>query len=249
MLNVFALTLRELAELLLIAETLNLCLRQNGRQELFRWVVAGGAAGMLLAGLLATRWTGRGGLGEGTTAAVTVVVALLVMALTTGMLSSVTLLRQRVERFVESRLDGSGVPWAIPAFAAAVSFREFAEIAVFINALGQDISGPDIAAAIALGVLASACLARVYRRWGARLTLMQMFAVSTLLMSALSVHLLIEGVGALLHLRLDADSAWREALLPFLDGGPLHKWLWVTLMLPPILIVARRWWHGAALAA
>lgn len=247
MFNAFAVTLREIAELLLILQALQLCLRRNGRPDLFRFALQGAGAGAGVAAVVSL-WT-RGALGDVAMATLQVTFALLVIALTTGLLSSITLLRQRVEGLIAQRIHAPWAPAMVAGFAAIVAFREVAEVAIFLGAIGDAVGQTDALTGALCGVLATAGLVFLYRPLRARLTRAGLFGLSTVLMSALAAKLLVDGVGTLLHARWGADSAWMAMVLPFLEGGAWHTALCAALMLPPVALLARRWWHGASTGA
>ncbi len=242
--SAFVVTLREIAELLLIAESARLCLLQQQRAALLLQLALGLAAG-LLAGATFGIWAAAGGLGARGQALITLVFALTMVSVTTTALFSRSAILRHVQDSAAGWTQAKSTPLLVFVFAAFVGFRESAEIVIFLSAVQRRSGLSDALAGAALGTVAAALLTMAYRRLSMRVNLLRLFQLSALVMVALCVKLLIDAVGHLLSAQFAADSVWITASAPFLEGGRWHAALCAALMAVPMLALLRRWWFEA----
>lgn len=246
MLDAFFVTLRELAELLLIAGAMRLCLQQNGRQDLAPLVLPSASVGVAAA-LGLSAWAVTSEMPQEAVAIATVIFAAGVLLLTTGMLSSAQGIRRHTDAVMSHWIASVDGRLPVVAFAGFAGFREAMEVTLFLRPLVSTDGAADAMTGVLLGLAGGAGLTLLYRRAHARFELLWLFRLSAVLMALLSIHLLIAGLGELLHVQFPPDSELLLAANPFLDGGRWHGLLCGLLLVPPLVSLARSWWHEAAL--
>ncbi len=245
MFNAFVITLREAAELLLIAEAIRLCVVDRRSRAIWHCAVAGIAIGVCIGALLGWK-AGSAGLSANVLATLTLLFALAVMLLASGLLSSSRELLTDVQLRLDAWLDRRfGALW-ICGFGLVVGLRETLETTVFL----LDIARTDGLQAATLGglggIAVAVALVGVYRSLQGRIGLERLFQISALFMVLVAAELTISAVSDLARLNLPAGSALLGALEPYLSGGPWSAWVWAAFIAPPLLLMMRRWWTGTA---
>lgn len=247
MLNAFLVALREIAELLVIAEAFRAYLHHENRQSQVKFVYAGLGAGTL-AGLSLSLWLLSASSLPWTRVIASILVGATGLILAAGMLSSVKAIRSRVHESLDiwtGRVTARVAVTGVAAFAAA---REALEISLFLQANAPSVGWPATCAGAAAGVIAAVCLGALFRVAARRANLLLMFQLSTLVLALLAIHLLTQGVGDLLYVvtPLDARGPVVAAATPFLPGGTHYLKVCAILMILPIIAMVKHWWRDSA---
>tara|TARA_Y100001972_G_C7645673_1_gene324480 strand:+ start:226 stop:1080 length:855 start_codon:yes stop_codon:yes gene_type:complete len=246
MFDVFAVTLRELAEVMLILGALSATVRSAGRAPLMRAAWWG-----LVAGALPALWAGvyvldarMGPVAEGTLACA---MALGTLSVATGMCASVSHLRGRVERLIEPWLDHPSSGVALMLFMAFVAFRETLEIAVFTRSIVAESHAGEVVTGLLLALAAGYLLVVAWRWLRVRTGMLAAFRLSALLLCMLSVQLLLHGIAVLNKAPVwgAAGAHFRDWIALFLEGGPFYGWVFAALMALPVRWHLRAWWMHA----
>ena len=246
MFDVFAITLREFAELVLIVGSLGVYLHKTGRGDLLGCIGWGVAIGLVPASALALVLIDAT-FGSAIEAALAILMACGMLAMAIGMGASAGTIRGRVQLFFDAWLERSGASFAVIAFVALMSFRELLEVAVFARAIHARVGAPDTLTGMALGVAATGLLWPAWLWLRMRAGILMMFRLSALLLSLMSIQLLLHGVAQLLHTPVFASAGpgLAAAFGPFLAGGPRYGLVCTALMLIPASLLARGWWRRA----
>ncbi len=244
MFDVFAVTLRELAELLLVLGTLVGCLRAAGRRRPAGPVAAGLGAGLACAAAFGG-WLYR-------QPADSLVLILLTMGMALGMLLTIgTLLftirdiRRRADAWASAWQGRPAMAWAAGGLALLATLRESAELLLYLRMAARAHPQDAVAWGLALGVLAAACLALAWRSLRTRVSLGLVFRISALLLTLLTVEMLLECLPDLLRSPALADgpgaglAAWLDELL---TSSLWYYGLGAALAALPLLAMLRRWW-------
>ncbi len=245
--NAFIVTLREAAELLLIAEALRAYLQHEGQQRAMPRLYVGLVTGVLLGSCLAL-WLSSLPWDPRVSAVATIVLGLFIMTLASGMLATARAIHSRIQIRLAAWTERAALPAVVFSFAAIAAFRESMEVVFLLQSMVSDTDHMAIGAGLALGLTAAAALASAYRKVRARIDILILFQASSLLLSLLAIELLLGGVGRLLApAQEDVPlGAVAQAMSPFLEGGRWYGWVCGALMLLPASILARAWWHGSA---
>ncbi|MDY0743966.1 FTR1 family protein [Paucibacter sp. R3-3] len=249
MFNAFLVTLREIAELLVIAEGLRAYLRHENQRHRLRQVHVGMISGALLGVGLST-WLIELSWDAMPRAAISAAIGATVLMLATGMLSSVRSLQSKVQDALERWGERTAMPAAIIGVAAFAACRETVELSLFLDATWPVAGTTATLAGAALGVGCAAGLALVYRQIATRVNLLLLFQLSTLILALMATELLLGGLGRWLAIATADDaqgSAVRSIATPFLEGGRWYVGVCMTLMLLPGAAVARAWWRESAI--
>lgn len=245
MFEVFLLTLRELAELLLIVDALNSYLHRSGRAELNTHVIRGTLAGVALGVTLTLVLVAVAApLDPRVQALITIAFALGVLALASGMFSSARVIRSRLHASLDMWIESSHAPLAVMGLAAFMALRETLEVTLFVHAMGHGQDPGQAIYGVMLGTAGAGLLALAYRSIQARIGLLAAFRLSAMVLSLLVIQLLLKGMGALLssYATVSGSAGWVTLLTPFLEGGEWHGWACLSLMLFPATLMARQWW-------
>ena len=250
MFDAFAITLRELAELILIVGSLHVCLRESRRFSLIKYVGWGLGLGLAPAAALSVLLMDAS-VDRNVSAGLSTLMAVGILVMATSMAASVRQIRGRVHLFHEAWLDSQAAPFLVVAFVALSAFRESLEIAVFVRAIGARSGMADAAAGVLLGVAATGLLLPAWQWLHLRARLLLAFRVSALLLALLAIQLLLYSVADLLRIPelRDDGVAWALTVAPFFEEGARHAWLCAVLMLPPLYWVLRGWWSETAARA
>lgn len=233
------LVLRECAELMLVIWAAQTCLVGVQRQDLRKYLWAGTAAGVALGlGLVAVlalrQW------GVRTEAVMNIALGLGVLFMACAMLSSRADIEGHVAGWFHDALDQPAAPALVAGFAALAAVREAAEVGVFLHAAVPHQGVAGVWAGAALGLAAAGMVALAFRTLHARVPLLALFQLSSLLLCLIAIQLTLESVGRLLaSYPALADSPLAALLSP---EGKAFGYLCALLMVPPALAVIRRWW-------
>lgn len=243
MFDAFAITLREVAELILIVGSLAAYLRQAGRGDLIACIGWGLAIGLVPASALAAVLIDAE-FGSGVEAALAAAMATGVLLMAVGMGASAGKIRGRVQLFFDAWLERPAAPAAVIVFVALASFRESLEIAVFARSIHAREGTADALAGVIFGAAAASLLLPAWRWLRVRSGMLMVFRASALLLSLLSIQLLLHGVSELLRAPMFTSSGFDLVAIaePFLEGGSRYGWVCAVLMLLPVSLLARGWW-------
>lgn len=245
MFDAFAVTLRELAELMLIVGALGACLFQTRRLRLMPYIAWGLVLGLVPAAALAVVLMDAAfdGVVE---AALSTVMGFGVLLVAMSMAASAGSIKSRVQILIEGWLERRSAPAIIVGFIALAAFRESLEVAVFMRSISARSGVAEALAGMLLGMVAAGLLVPIWKWLRIRSGLLVLFRASALLLSLLSIQMMLHGISDLLRLQATArdGDAWPAAIDPFLEGGALHFWLCAALMLVPLLHMVRGWWGG-----
>jgi high-affinity iron transporter len=196
-----AIALREGFELSLLIAALLAFVRKSGRAsaDAPRWVHLGWLSAVP-AGVATWFLVGRavGGahreLTEGVLTLFAAAMLLFVSHFVLGRLES-----HRWLRFLERKMTGAGERWSLATVAFVAAYREAIEIVLFFRALALDAPGRGlvIAAGAATGVVALIALVKIMSALGRRLNPRPLMMVSSVLLTAIAVSLVGQGVRAL----------------------------------------------------
>jgi high-affinity iron transporter len=244
--DAFAVTLRELAELMLIVVSLAACLVHAHRPRLVPYIAWGLVLGLVPAAALAVMLMDAAVNGT-VEAAVSTLTGLGVLLVAMRMASSEGRIRSRVQLVLETWLDRPGAAAVVVAFVALAAFRESLEVAVFMRSISARSGTFDALAGMAFGVAAAGLLLPIWKWLRIRSGLLMVFRASALLLSLLSIQMLLHGISELHRLQAAAgrELPWATAVEPFLEGGSQYAWLCAALMTIPLLQMVRGWWAGA----
>jgi hypothetical protein len=118
--------------------------------------------------------------------------------------------------------------------------REAAEVGVFLHAAVPHQGVGAVWAGALLGLAAAAMVALAFRTLHARVPLLALFQLSSLLLCGIAIRLTLESVGRLLASYPALAGSPLAALLS--PEGKAFGYLCALLMVPPALAVIRRWW-------
>lgn len=160
--DAFAVTLRELAELMLITGSLCAYLHQARRSDLVVYVGWGIGLGLApAAGLAVLLMDSEMDRSVEATLATLMVIGVLIMA--TSMVGSAGSIRGRVQLFLDAWLERPGASIVVVAFVALASFRESFEVAVFMRSIGMRAGSLDALLGLVLGIAAAGLLVPVWK--------------------------------------------------------------------------------------
>jgi len=241
MFNALFVTLRECAELLLIAQAAAEYLRNAARADLARGLpgamVLGVLAGAALSAAAAVYpWDPR------LSAGISALFAAAILFLTTSMLSSAQIIRSRTQLAADAWMERPSATIWVAVFGVIVGLRESVELAFFLHETHDEAGPADTAAGFGLGLVATGLLAAAYRPLRTRVGMLSVFRLSALLMALLSIQLILKGCTELVLASVAHDSTLPERLAPFMEGGAWYGWLCAALMLYPLVAMARAWW-------
>jgi high-affinity iron transporter len=197
-----AIALREGFELSLLIAALLAFVRKSGHAEEARWVHVGwllaipaGIASWFLVG--AALQGARRELTEGVLTLIAAAMLLFVSHFVLGKLES-----RKWLKFLEKRTTEAArttVHWPLASMAFIAAFREAMEIVLFFRALvlGAPGHGTAVAAGAAVGVLGLSALVLVMSQLGRRLNPRPVMLASSVLLTALAVSLVGQGIHAL----------------------------------------------------
>jgi high-affinity iron transporter len=240
-----AIALREGFEIALLISALLAFVRKSGHPESapyvhYGWLLAlpAGAVTWFVVG--AALGGARRELTEGVLTLVAAGMLLFVSHFVLGKLESMRWLK-----FLEKKTrDSSTRPWPLMMVAFVAVYREAIEVVLFFRALALDSPGRAgaIAAGVAVGALALAALVFVMQQLGRRLNPRPVMVVSGILLTALALSLVGQGVRALQEGGYLPLSPWRL----FGDGVPVLG-LYPTIeglgtQLAVLALVLLPWW-------
>jgi high-affinity iron transporter len=194
----FAIALREGFELSLLIAALLAFVRKSGRGELARYIHLGWAAavpvGLATWFVIGAALSGaRRELTEGILTLVAAAMLLFVSHFVLGRMES-----RKWLKFLERRTKGAA-PWPLVGVAFVAAYREAIEIVLFFRALALD--SPEgkwaIVAGAASGVAVLVLLVQVMSYFGKRLNPRPVMLVSSILLTAIAISLVGQGVRAL----------------------------------------------------
>ncbi|CAN5524108.1 hypothetical protein BH10PSE18_BH10PSE18_16070 [soil metagenome] len=248
MYDAFLVTLRETAELLLIAGAMCAYLNRAGRPGMKRNVAAGMALGIGAAFCFTFLLPRAASIDPRWDPSFTVIAAIGVLIVALGMAASTQRIRTRIQLAMEGRLDKPGAGLFIVGLAALLALREGLEVLVFLRAFQARAGEGGILPGMACGLLAAGLCAVAWRSFGAQLRLPLVFRLSAVMLVFLSVELLVAGVTDLLRVQaaIDHRDALTEVVAPFARGGAWHLRLCLLLMVAPVLHIASGWWRETA---
>jgi high-affinity iron transporter len=197
-----AIALREGFEISLLVAALLAFLRKSGHGDQARWVHVGWTAA-IPAGVITWFAVGaalagaRRELTEGVLTLVAAAMLLFVSHFVLGKLES-----RKWLKFLERRTTSAAnrsVHWPLVSVAFVAAYREAIEIVLFFRALALDSPGArwSIVAGASVGVLALVAVVRVMSALGKRLNPRPVMVVSGLLLTAIAISLVGQGVRAL----------------------------------------------------
>jgi high-affinity iron transporter len=248
----FTIALREGFELSLLLAALLAFLRKSGRSELARYVHYGWLAAVPAGALT---WFAVGALLGG--AHRELAEGLLTLAAAAMLLFVSHFVLGRAEarkwlKFLERRTTTAAraaIPWPLVSVAFVAAFREAVEIVLFFKALVLDSEGGAlwVLGGAAAGVTTLAALVMAMNRLGRRLNPRPVMTASSILLSAIAVSLVGQGIRALQeggYLRLSPIGAgtWKVGLLglyPTIEGIAAQV-IVVLLILVPVLLEKMR---------
>lgn len=237
------LVLRECAELMLIAWTVRACLIRVQRRELVRHLHIGLAVGALLGALmvhlLTTRnWSARAD------AVLSIALGLAVLSMASAMLSSRLAIDSHVGKWLQDAIDAPSGYAFVALFSALAALRETVETGIFLHAVTAEHGWRDAVGGAVLGLVAALMVALAFRTLQARVPLLAIFRLSSLLLCLIAIQLTLEGLGGLLATwpRLEGLGLV-DVLTP---GHSAYGYLCALLMLGPVTVVIRRWWGESA---
>lgn len=214
MLQAFVITLREGLEAFLIVAISLAYLRKSGRGELAKgvyWGIAAALAVSALGGYLLFHAANQEFL-EGPLA---LVAAISVLTLTVHMWRAGRRMQGEIEGHlkVSAQRSGAAALTGVFLFTLLMIGREGVETALLLMQLQAT---PYLAAGAAIGILAAACVASLWSRYGHRVNLGLFFQVTAIFLFVFVVQLLIQGVhetseqgylpySTIIH---DATEAW-----------------------------------------
>lgn len=246
MFDAFAVTLRELAELMLIVLSLGACLVHARRARLLPYIAWGLVLGLVPAAAIAVLLMDAAfdGMVE---AALSTVMGLGVLLVAMRMAASEGHIRSRVQLALEAWLDRPGAAAVVVAFVALAAFRESLEVAVFMRSISARSGTVDALVGMMFGMVAAGLLVPIWKWLRIRSGLLMVFRASALLLSLLSIQMLLHGISELHRLQSASgrELPWAAAIEPFLEGGAQYFWLCGALMVIPLLHMVRGWWAGA----
>jgi len=245
MFNALFVTLRELAELLIIAQAATGYLRAAGRGDLARRIPRTMGMGVL-AGVALSAWASVHPWDPRVSASISILFAVAVLFLTSGMLSSAQIIRSRMQLAVDAWMERHSAALWVGLFGAIVGLRETVELAFFLHQAHDQAGAQDTVLGFALGLVATGLLVAAYRPMRARVDMLSVFRLSTLLMALLSIQLVLRGCAELLTASVAEDSPLLHRLAPFLEGGAWYGWVCATLMVVPLVAMAREWWSESS---
>ena len=192
MLQAFVITLREGLEAFLIVAISLAYLRKSGRAELTKAVYSGIAAAVAvsaLGGYLLFNAANQ----EWLDGPLALVAAVSVLTLTVHMWRAGRQMKGEIEGHLKVSAQRAGVAalTGVFLFTLLMIGREGVETALLLMQLHAT---PNLAAGAAIGVLAAACVAWLWSRFGHRLNLGLFFQVTAIFLFVFVVQLLIQGV-------------------------------------------------------
>jgi high-affinity iron transporter len=237
------LVLREAAELIFIALSACAYLRRIGRGDLLSHLTHGWVGGGVVAAAVVVLLS-LNECDDRVEAALSIGLGLSVLFMAIAMLSSRNAIDEHVRGRMEDYLEGRAGVRTVVALGAFASFRETFETGVFLHAfIVENGLGPALAGT-ALGVALTGLMAVSYRSLQSRISLFALFRISTLVLSLIAIQLILEGIGALMiiYARGPSDTLQlaAESLTP---GQPSYFYVCLALMLGPLYLVVRHWWH------
>lgn len=241
MFNALFVTLREFAELLIIAQAAIGYLRGAARSDLARGVPRAMVLGVL-AGAALSAWAVSHTWDPRVSAGISILFAVAVLFLTSSMLSSAQIIRSRMQLAADAWMERPSAALWVGLFGTIVGLRETVELAFFLHQTHDQVGARDTATGFALGLLATALLVAAYQPMRARINMLSVFRLSTLLMALLSIQLILKGCTELVLASVAADSPLPHRLAPFMEGGAWYAWVCAALMVVPLVAMARKWW-------
>lgn len=248
--DVFAVTLRELAELLLVLGALAGCLRAAGRPRPAWPVALGTGLGAACAAAFGT-WLYRQPPHALAPALFTIAMAL-GMLLTIGtLLFTIRDICRRTDAWAAGWRGQRAASWMAGGLAALATVRECAELLLYLRMAARTGMPQDLVAGTTLAVLAACCLGLAWRVLRHRVSLGLAFRISALLLTLLTVEMLLEGIAELLQWWVQAggpgagSAAWLHGLL---TDGLGYYWLGGVLAAVPLSFMLRRWWSESSKA-
>jgi high-affinity iron transporter len=199
-----AIALREGFELSLLLAALLAFLRKSGKSELARYVhlgwLAAVPAGAITWFLIGAALGGaRRELTEGILTLVAAGMLLFVSHFVLGRMESRKWLKFLERKTTSAAGRSGGVPWPLVAVAFVAAYREAIEIVLFFRALVLDAPGGGlaIAAGAATGIVLLVALVKGVQALGKRLNPRPVMLVSSILLTAIAISLVGQGVRAL----------------------------------------------------
>lgn len=244
MFDAFLVTWRELAETLLILALLRECAVRAGRADvsvLIRQGLALAAVGIATSAAAIVAFATE----PAFDALLTIAAALGVALMATGMAASARGIGRSMSAHLHRWVEGPGSSMMIVALVCFLVLREGLEMFILLRAIARDVGlGPMLSGA-ALGVVAPGLTISIWA-WGrARFGLLVVFRLSAILLLALAISLMLQGLQSLLESRwlpLDHER-WLAATAPFMADGRWHAWIYWALLLPPLAYFAKTWWR------
>ena len=241
MFNALFVTLREFAELLLIAQAAGEYLRKASRGDLARGLPRAMGLGVL-AGAALSAWAAVYPWDPRLSAGISALFAAAILFLTTSMLSSAQIIRSRTHLAADVWMALPSATLWVGVFGVIVGLRESVELAFFLHETHDEVGPADTATGFGLGLLATGLLVAAYRPLRTRVGMLSVFRLSALLMALLSIQLILKGCAELVLASVAHDSTLPDRLAPFMEGGAWYGWLCAALMLYPVVAMARTWW-------
>ncbi|MBO9649309.1 MAG: hypothetical protein J7605_12415 [Variovorax sp.] len=242
MFEAFVIVAREAGELLLILLALSHAARRGGRPELMRSAYAGVAAGF------AGGWSLVGalppsGMNEWLDIGLTFGFGLTLALVSSGTMASLARVDAQAGEWLDGWISHRAAGLAVFLFAAFSALRETLEALVLIRFISAQEPSSDVALGVALGLIACALLAVVWRaiagrrgtRWSFRLSAVILFVLGAQMMIEAVAETLMRGVGGSMFTRVG------YALLPYLENGDRYWLLCVMLALIPLTLWTREW--------
>lgn len=245
-LGVFVVTAREAVELFLILYYVVECLRRAGDARPLPLLLTGTAAGVVL-GVAAAGWLEAEPGPAWGSALLSALVAIAIIVLASGGLETIA----KIRRSIDARFDGLPLRAAQAlalTMAVLAGLREAFECWAQVRMLSRTIAADEMAISVIAALGLTACLAwagpRLHQAVGARM----LFRASAVLLMLLAADMLVDALGVLTALALDAsDLGLRLAVTP--QGDPAAGMTGVgalaraALMAGLLVLAIQRWWR------
>lgn len=248
MFGTFLITLRELAELALIAGTLAVGLGQARQWGLVRLVLLSVLLGAAVGGALGASLLDWAELDLRSTALLHIGMAIGILVLVSTSLLAESRITLGTGAWLKSALERPWAPWAVACFACFVAGREVLEIVVLLNSVWK----PEKAAAQLSGVAAAAVavvlLGLAWKTVGARVQSLALFRLSALVTGVVAVELFLDGMASFLYAQgmLYAPDHWMVGVSRALEAGSWVGWACIAIMAFPSVLVFRSLWREAS---
>ncbi len=239
-------TAREAVELFLILYYTAECVRRAGDRRPLPLLLGSTAIGIGL-GAGAAGWLETDLVPAWAAALLSVLVASMIIVLVSGGLETVS----RIRRSIDARFDGLPLSTArtlAVAMALLAGFREAFECSAQVGLLARAMPAADVAIAASAAIGLTSCLAWAGPLLHEAVGTKVLFRASAVVLMLIAADMLIDALGALAAVALDASDLSHHlavSLLGDLEGGasaigPIAR---AALMAALLVLTIQRWWR------